>query len=158
MAAYMDLIPGWLPISLLRGPRLPQAIWLQFSSTKLTEPFLQQTIARLMSERPSAERVTDLDESLRVSDGLPEVRPAGLIFHISRCGSTLVTNMLKLVSGVTCVSEAPLVNLLLYGSAAHACACPVENWPSRQSISFAGVGESLRMLSYRLPRSGSHQI
>src|SRR6185436_14373050 len=40
----------------------------------------------------------------------PSCQPAGFIFHMSRCGSTLLSQMLKEISGVRVYSEPAAVN------------------------------------------------
>jgi hypothetical protein len=49
---------------------------------------------------------------LRMSDRLPAVLPAGFIFHISHCGSTLISNAMHSVPHTLVAAEAtPLVQL-----------------------------------------------
>jgi hypothetical protein len=80
-------------------------------------PFYDQQLsqvsgASLLSSllRPASELQSLLEKSANVKP----VRPAGFIFHLSRCGSTLLSNALAAAGGVQVISEASfLTNLLL---------------------------------------------
>ena len=50
----------------------------------------------------------------------PPVTPDAVIFHISRCGSTLVSRMLAALPSTLAISEAPVFNDILRGSRRHA--------------------------------------
>jgi len=112
------LTKGWLPIDFNFDPE-PAVItaglvrWMEFGSAPLAEPFFIQTVAKLREASPPPMEVeTRLDNLLRMSERLPPVRPAGFIFHVSHCGSTLVANALKSARGALVVSEAaPIVQL-----------------------------------------------
>ncbi|XXY44373.1 hypothetical protein WME91_30640 [Sorangium sp. So ce269] len=64
--------------------------------------------------------------------------PAGLIFHVSRCGSTLVSQMLATLPGVRAVSEPEAVSLYLLECARGACAFEAEEF--RRLIKAFGRG------------------
>jgi hypothetical protein len=75
---------------------------------ELHDPFLQDTLRRVAPEL-SLVHLPHPEES-------PEDRgsaPAGLIFHVARCGSTLVSQLLKLQPGLAVYSEPPAINELL---------------------------------------------
>ncbi|MDH6129996.1 hypothetical protein [Kitasatospora sp. GP82] len=84
---------------------------------ELPEPFYGQALARLNERgRPVRVRVP-LDTLARLSDfeGLPG--PRGLVFHVGRCGSTLLANMLGANPAVRSVKEPEALNqALLEGS------------------------------------------
>jgi hypothetical protein len=102
---------GWLPIDIefdLQPAVIAQAQvrWMEFGSTPLAEPFFRQTSDKLaMGPQPAREIETNLETMIRLSNRLPAVRPAGLIFHVSHCGSTLVANALKLIPQTVVTSE-----------------------------------------------------
>jgi hypothetical protein len=104
---------GWTPIRLdFTGPA-PAVEWADLSAARFTDPFFDQTVAR-WAAGPHARPVvrTGLDE-LEAMDGEPSLDPAGMIFHLSRCGSTLVSRLLGTVSGVVVVAEPAPLNALL---------------------------------------------
>jgi hypothetical protein len=56
---------------------------------------------------------TDLETLLRVGSRLHDVQPAGFIFHLSHCGSTLIANALKTSERAVVVSESRAISQLL---------------------------------------------
>lgn len=94
---------GWLPVRI--GRRSGQAVveWLYFGARGLNEPFFQQTV-HAVRRASGAEGVTRtaLAALLAVEE---EIRPSAIIFHISRCGSTLLANALRAAAGAVVVSE-----------------------------------------------------
>ena len=113
------LTRGWLPYEIAFDPR-PALVteaavrWIELGDAPLAEPFLDDTVRRLKGSSPPARVVeTGIDAMVRFAGALPTVTPTGLIFHISRCGSTLIANAMKTAAGVTVVSEShPLTRIL----------------------------------------------
>ncbi len=95
----------WKPISFRVRDSRPFAEWAYFGRIAFTEPFFEDTIgfvlrnpfARTFRQETQLERGTNPD-------------PAGFIFHMSRCGSTLVAQMLAALPQNTVISEAPLID------------------------------------------------
>jgi hypothetical protein len=97
----------WLPVDFMISPQMVSVRWIEFGDQCLTEPFFQWTLRRLRSRRPPApERVTDLSTFLSIANEAPAVTPSGIIFHVSRCGSTLVANALRTADRIAIISEA----------------------------------------------------
>ena len=81
--------------------------WMDFGPERPVEPFFAQTIKRLRSGAAQApECTTDLSTLIAAGEALKPIVPAGLIFHVSRCGSTLVANAMRANPDVTVLSEA----------------------------------------------------
>lgn len=78
-------------------------------SIEFSDPFSDWTTARLA--KPSVKAAISLEEIDRLGDA--EGAPAGLIFHVARCGSTLVAQSLKALDGLTVYSEPAAFNDLL---------------------------------------------
>jgi hypothetical protein len=82
---------------------------------RLTRPFLMDTIQRrinvpfnlLFRRNTSIDSLADLCEKSTV------IPPTGFIFHMSRCGSTLVSQMLAALPSNIVVSEPPPVDLVI---------------------------------------------
>jgi hypothetical protein len=98
-----------MPISVRRGPSGPVVDWANFHGIRFTDPFFQQTVnhalghpARMLFRRESP--IGFLETLARDSPGIP---PTGFVFHLSRCGSTLVSQMLAAVAANIVVSEPP---------------------------------------------------
>ncbi len=96
---------GWKPIAFRVRNSRPFAEWAYFGRIAFTEPFFEDTIgfvlrnpfARAFRQETQLDRGTNPD-------------PAGFIFHMSRCGSTLVAQMLAALPRNTVISEAPLID------------------------------------------------
>lgn len=111
-----DLPPrGWLPSGTFwRDGRL-FVQWTFFGEERLTEPFFEGSIQRCMSKPFNrfiryATLIDKLAEWLRLHPPLP---PSGFIFHMSRCGSTLVAQMLAALSHNIVVSEASPIDAVV---------------------------------------------
>lgn len=105
------LTHGWLPVDIELDPQ-PAIVgeaavrWLEFGATPLDDPFFTQTVDKLRRMAPPAREIqTNIETMLRLSNRLPAVRPAGFIFHVSHCGSTLLSNALKLAPQTVVASE-----------------------------------------------------
>ena len=90
----------------------PGLVWMEMSGIDLTEPFFQQTVERAKKENRK-KRFTEFDALLQLEKQLESVEPTGFIFHSSRCGSTLVANACRAVSGAIVLSEANAVDKLI---------------------------------------------
>lgn len=81
--------------------------WRISDGGRFAEPFFEETLTRLRR----AGRGT-LQTSLPTLDA-GGAEPAALIFHVSRCGSTLLTRMLAALPEHLVVSEAPIIDDIL---------------------------------------------
>jgi len=110
----IEQLRSWLPVDAVLRQGRPAIEWMDMSDVVFAEPFFNQTVDRVKRERSSASSLTtSFDELIRfekVSDSLP---PTGFIFHSSRCGSTLVANACKSLSGSLVISEAPVLDKLI---------------------------------------------
>lgn len=108
-AALFDLT-GWVPYdfswrSASSGPHLDRIAWLYCGGVSFSEAFFLQTIDRVNSELQQDAIYTKSNVFLdRVAPSF-DYRPAGLIFHTSRCGSTALANGLKCCDHTQVVSE-----------------------------------------------------
>jgi hypothetical protein len=106
-----DLI-GWLPVDAIVVEGRPGLLWMEMSGIDLTEPFFQQTVERARREN-RRQRFTEFEVLLQLEKQLDSVPPTGFIFHSSRCGSTLVANACRAVSGSIVLSEANAIDKLI---------------------------------------------
>lgn len=86
--------------------------WLHADAARYTEPFFEDTLRRLRRAPENlgrTPRVTPL-AALAECRG-PE--PDAVIFHVSRCGSTLVAQMLAALAHHTVLAEPPLADDVL---------------------------------------------
>lgn len=99
-----EKIRGWVPTKLNLRLRRSTIEWLYLGREPLADPFFHQTITRVKATVPDVPmRETGLKALSRLED---EVLPSGFIFHVSRCGSTLLANGLRAIPETIVVSEA----------------------------------------------------
>ena len=108
-------LTNWLPIKLhYDNDDLCQ--WIYFGDKNFTEPFFDETVAmcRVFPENGHLLRsISTVEFLLDASDNVKSINPTGFIFHISRCGSTLVSQILGMQSTNIILSEVPLFDELL---------------------------------------------
>jgi hypothetical protein len=101
--------PGWTPVRVFFRDRTPFAEWIWTGPHRFTEPFFESSV-RVALRHPFTKffrRELPLDHT-------PEsAAPAGFIFHVSRCGSTLVAQMLAAAASHHVLSEPPPVDEVL---------------------------------------------
>ena len=113
--AKLPPLEGWLPIH-VDWDQTPAAVdWCHVGKRRLLEPFFEQTVEKclrdpfnLLFRHQSALEV--LTQWQRLRPGLP---PNGFIFHMSRCGSTLLAQMLATLPKNIVISEAPPIDSML---------------------------------------------
>jgi hypothetical protein len=88
----------------------PLITWMDLREVPFTDPFFRDTVAKASSTRAIA--LSGLEE-LRAQDRAPSLPPALFVFHASRCGSTLLSQMLATVASNVVVSEPATVNGIL---------------------------------------------
>ncbi len=108
-------LAGWTPIRVFGRDGHPWVDWCRLGGGRFVDPFFEQTIthalrnpARLLFRKQTPAEVLEDAEWARL--GIP---PSGFVFHLSRCGSTLVAQMLAAVPENVVVSEAPPLDRIL---------------------------------------------
>lgn len=107
---------GWLPIHVAPTPDGRGVVeWAYFGAQQLDAPFFESSM-RQARQRPMNRLCrwrTTLDAFLAEESITRAPPPRGLVFHMSRCGSTLVAQMLAAVARNRVLSEAPPVDAML---------------------------------------------
>jgi hypothetical protein len=103
----------WTPVRLDFSGPVPAVYWADLSSVRFAEPFFDQTVTHWVAGHDARPLVRTGLEALVALDGEPSLEPAGMIFHVSRCGSTLVSRLLGTLPGVVVLAEAAPLNSLL---------------------------------------------
>ena len=105
MTVTAERLFGWTPFrAAWHGPQM-LVDWCHFGGRRMTEPFFYETVANAMrnpfnlvfQQRTPIEGLAELP---------PGLAPSGFIFHMSRCGSTLVAQTLAAFESNIVVSEA----------------------------------------------------
>ena len=84
---------AWLPAQIRWTATGPLLDWCHLGDLRFTDPFFEQTVGKAMTHPFTLLfcRSTPLD--VLDEPASPGLRPAGFIFHMSRCGSTLISRM-----------------------------------------------------------------
>ncbi len=101
---------SFLPVALNEAQQL---VWFNFENITITDPFFSETITRAkIHHHPERQHIitTPLEYVLHIDHPVP---PDALVLHISRCGSTLLSQQWAVVPRIRVISEAALFNQLL---------------------------------------------
>lgn len=102
----------WLPADVFDSPVGPMIDWLHFAGAPLSHPFYQDSLQR--TRALPFNRLMRIATPLSALDAFADATPPdGFIFHMSRCGSTLVAQMLAAVPGHIVVSEPPPLDSII---------------------------------------------
>jgi hypothetical protein len=107
-----DLI-SWTPVDAVIQDGKPVIEWMDLKAIEFTEPFFHQTIERARAAGTTNRLVTEFDVLLRAEKVFNSLEPSGIIFHSSRCGSTLVANACRAVRGSIVIAEAPVLDKII---------------------------------------------
>ncbi len=110
----MDLT-GWTPMySYFAGGQL-MVDWCHTGRRRFTEAFFGDTIDQVTGDHAALlfRHRTTIDEARECSRYRPAMPPAGFIFHVSRCGSTLVAQMLAALAENRVLSEPTAINAVI---------------------------------------------
>ncbi len=87
---------------------------------ELRDAFMQETVVRV----PAAESFVHVARA-DIGKAAPDTAPAGLIFHVARCGSTLISQLLKTHDKLVVYAEPLPFNELLL---------PPHKWPRHELV------------------------
>jgi Aspartyl/Asparaginyl beta-hydroxylase len=99
---------GWTPAKVFFRDSRPFAEWIFTGDLRLTEPFFADSLTAALHNPFAAffRREAPLEDAAGI-DALPL---AGFLFHVSRCGSTLATQMFAALDRTVVVAEAPAID------------------------------------------------
>ena len=105
----------WLPYDLKFENGYWRCLWVYAGEHHFNEPFFDETISLLKREKKSSKYTscTGLDILLDLETPLKSVTINSFIFHVSRCGSTLLSQALSADTANVVVPEAPIFDQIL---------------------------------------------
>src|SRR5260221_2794025 len=109
------LLDGWIPIRLYWRENQPLIDWCYLGEMRLTEPFFAQSVEYRIQQPFNLlfRHQTTMDTLAELRAERPGLSPTGFIFHMSRCGSTLVSQMLAALPQNIVISEASCIDSVL---------------------------------------------
>lgn len=105
----------WAPMRFYRQNGAFQVDWCFLAGARFTAPFFDETIEFCL-RRPfnlAFRRQTPIAALAELQAAEPGIYPTGFIFHMSRCGSTLVSQMLAALPSDIVISEANVLDGVL---------------------------------------------
>lgn len=121
-------LSGWVPYKLLRDGEQALCRWLNIADTPFSEPFFADTISKCGPHNSRRFHVaSSIDVLPEWAATLPAAKPAAFIFHISRCGSTLLSQLLGINPNNIVLSEVPFFDEILR--------TPYQQWPQPVPVS-----------------------
>ena len=105
----------WVPAFLSGAKSAPVVEWCYLGPDRFTHPFFEDTIRRRMRLPFNSlfRRQTSIDFLGEYIDAPEIIPPTGFVFHMSRCGSTLVTQLLAALEKNIVMSEPPLIDWVI---------------------------------------------
>ena len=97
----------WFPVSAAGTPL--RLAWRHLGQQRFTEPFFENTLAA----QQAAERLRCDTPAAALDQVGPSLAPDAFIFHVSRCGSTLLTQLLATLPECIVMSEPPVIDAVL---------------------------------------------
>lgn len=108
-------LAGWVPVHVHRRGPAPELEWAYVGDRRFTAPFFEQTVGEAVRHpfNNLFRRRTPLEVLDAWAEASPGLRPSGLIFHMSRCGSTLIAQMLASLARMVVLSEPTPLDAVL---------------------------------------------
>lgn len=112
-------IVNWIPYKLRIEQQEWLFEWLYVEGKRFTEPFFDETIGKCKSLKENSKRmrtVCDYESLIWQESTVKTIKPTAIIFHVSRCGSTLLSQLLGINENWISLSEIPLFDEILRAS------------------------------------------
>ncbi|TVT79329.1 sulfotransferase family protein [Pseudomonas sp. H3(2019)] len=108
-------LDGWLPIRIWQQAGEWRVDWCWFGDQPLHQPFFRDSVdeALRLPFNQAFRRQTPLSTLSDWQTISPGLAPSAFIFHASRCGSTLISQMLAQLDNHIVISEPPPLDALL---------------------------------------------
>ena len=106
----------WLPYKFYYHHDQLLIKWLYTGDKKFIEPFFDETILKCLSHPYNSKKFKPVSHNCMLehwSKDLKHIKPTAFIFHVSRCGSTLLSQLLSLSPKNIVLSEVPFFDNLL---------------------------------------------
>lgn len=106
----------WIPYKLIEKDNDVYFEWIYLGDRKYTDPFFEETISKCKSHPYNSKVVrvvSTIENLLDWSKQLISIELKSLVFHVSRRGSTMLSQSLVTSSGNIMISEAPLIDQIL---------------------------------------------
>ncbi|WP_205513535.1 hypothetical protein [Longitalea arenae] len=113
-ATISSALANWIPYKLSYDEGRTYCEWLYTGGQSFTEPFFGDTISKLRQLNYRRQKSISSTDILPLwSNDIESIPPSAFIFHVSRCGSTLASQLLAVDPKNIVLSEVPFFDALL---------------------------------------------
>ncbi|RYZ54237.1 MAG: sulfotransferase family protein, partial [Chitinophagaceae bacterium] len=109
-------LDNWVPLQPHKATSALLFEWLYLGEKKFTEPFFDDTILACRRTYPGQKRYKIVSAPamlLQWAQELTSLPVTGIIFHVSHCGSTLLSQLLAADEKNSVLSEVPFLDAML---------------------------------------------
>lgn len=109
-------LKGWIPYKLVSVEEVLWVEWIYLGDVRLVHPFFEESIAKCKSHAVNSQTfkvLSHVDLLQEWQETIPSTETAAFIFHISRCGSTMLSQLLSLSEQHIVIAEAPILDQVL---------------------------------------------
>lgn len=109
-------LSNWIPYKLIEKDNDVYFEWIYLGDIKYADPFFEETISKCKSHAYNTQSfkiVSSVENLIDWSKELISVELKSLVFHVSRCGSTMLSQSLATSSENIMISEAPIIDEIL---------------------------------------------
>lgn len=107
-------LAGWIPYRLQHIEQDWRVYWLHLGDKKMNDPFFDDTIRYCRAMQRSVSRFESCSSTaLLEANDFKSLQPSAFVFHVSRCGSTLLSQALAQSDVCISIAEAPLLDEIL---------------------------------------------
>ncbi|QOG04104.1 sulfotransferase family protein [Flavobacterium sp. MDT1-60] len=109
-------LSNWIPYKLIEKDNEVYFEWIYLGDLKYADPFFEETISKCWKHSYNSKPfkvITTAENLIDWSNQLISVELKSLIFHVSRCGSTMLSQSLATSSDNVMISEAPIIDEIL---------------------------------------------
>src|SRR4051812_14688897 len=109
-------LKGWVPYKLVNRGDEVFCEWLYIGDKQFSEPSFDDVIRickRLPDNLDRQKNITSISSLFEWAKNLEAPQPSAFIFHVSRCGSTMVSQLLAIPNDHIVLSEVPFFDDVL---------------------------------------------
>jgi gluconate kinase len=109
-------LSNWIPYKLIEKDNDVYFEWIYLADIKYAEPFFDETISKCKSHAYNSQSfkiVSTVENLIDWSKELISTELKSLVFHVSRCGSTMLSQSLATSPENIMISEAPIIDEIL---------------------------------------------
>jgi hypothetical protein len=107
---------NWIPYKLVEKDKEVYFEWIYLGDKRYIDPFFEETLIKCKVHYNNSTRykvVSTVENLIEWSAGLISVELKALLFHVSRCGSTMMSQSLSVSSQNIVISEAPIIDQII---------------------------------------------